>query len=463
MNVNWKKSCALISSAILLFCAVSLAFPADEPLKRIDIPNGGHIIYGPMTGQLTSQAAMGQILHRVGVLTGDRPVIQRVVQSPDGQIAAVLFTVTAKNQDNKSMAGLALVSAPKTGNAEVALLTDYADRFSSTVMPMFQRLKQELGITASSNSSSQPNGSSSSSSSASPASSPKTSSASSSAPPKPTAPAQPLTPAHFPDGSGTIGLPSGWSIVRASKGDVFAKGQRGEVLRFGMPVSVLDPNDPRTRTLMPNPRGPAPSNFVLVPFGTDPGVTLKSVSAQLAQKIHKQPPVINIANVENVPTKGGGKSYFYFGDIDMNDGQGPVYFVEQLFFSQQMALGGWQITVYQINIPKPIFAEEIATIAQIFPSYGANDAVILSEIKSEMDLTKRITDNYLHWVDNLTDSTDRSTAGMSNLLRNQTVLRDTGTGSHGTTSDNVADLLMRTFPGEFESVPLSQYIKGIDY
>jgi hypothetical protein len=447
-----KLFLSVFAAALLFF---SIATPANDGLKTIENPGGGHIVLGVLPGQLTPQAAMGQVLHRVSVLSGDRPQLSRVLQSPDGSIVAVLFTVTAKNQDNKPMAGLAIVSAPKTGNTEAALLTDYADRFPSTITSMFQRLKQELGATLSS-------------SSASPSSAPSKGSAAppataGAAPPKPSAPAQPLTPVPFPDGSGRIGLPSGWSMVRAHQGDVLAKGPRGEVLRFGMPVSVLDPNDPRTRTLMPNPRGPAPANFILIPFGTDPSVTLKSVSAQLAQKNRKQPPTTNIASVDNVPTSGPGKSYFYFGEIDMHDGQGPVYFVEQLFFSQPMALGGWQITVFQINIPKPIFAEEIATLARIFPSYGTNDAVILGEIKADMDLTQKITDNFMRWSNNLADSTERSTAGMSDYLRNETVVKSTETGGHARTSDDFADYLIKNYPNRFEAVPLSQYIKGIDY
>jgi hypothetical protein len=61
------------------------------------------------------------------------------------------------------------------------------------------------------------------------------------------------------------------------------------------------------------------------------------------------------------------------------------------------------------------------------------------------------------------DSSDKLTAGMSNLLRGQTVIRNTQTGEHVTVSDQRADWLTRHNPYLFEVVPESDYISGIDY
>jgi hypothetical protein len=61
------------------------------------------------------------------------------------------------------------------------------------------------------------------------------------------------------------------------------------------------------------------------------------------------------------------------------------------------------------------------------------------------------------------DNSDRFIAGMSDFLRNQTVIVDTQEGGHPRTSDQLADLLMQTNPNQFQAVPTSQYIRGIDY
>ena len=61
------------------------------------------------------------------------------------------------------------------------------------------------------------------------------------------------------------------------------------------------------------------------------------------------------------------------------------------------------------------------------------------------------------------DSSDRLTAGMSNVLRSQTVVLDTQTGGHATTSDGLANWLTQSNPNRFQVVPESEYISGIDY
>jgi hypothetical protein len=55
------------------------------------------------------------------------------------------------------------------------------------------------------------------------------------------------------------------------------------------------------------------------------------------------------------------------------------------------------------------------------------------------------------------------TAGFCDFLREQTVIRDTETGSHVRNSDSTAQMLINSMPNRFEAVPLSQYIKGIDF
>jgi hypothetical protein len=88
---------------------------------------------------------MGQLLHQVSLVCGDRPQLGRLLQNPSGEILAAFFTVTAKKQDGRPMAGLALVSVPQNGNATAAILADHADRFPSSVNSLFQRLKREMG------------------------------------------------------------------------------------------------------------------------------------------------------------------------------------------------------------------------------------------------------------------------------------------------------------------------------
>ena len=100
------------------------------------------------------------------------------------------------------MAGLVIVSAPKNDIARAAVLSDYVERFPLTANSMFNLLKQQVA------GASFPNA--------------QNAQASGSAPAKHSsallqllaASPQRLQVTKFPDGSGVIGLPAGWSVVR---------------------------------------------------------------------------------------------------------------------------------------------------------------------------------------------------------------------------------------------------------
>jgi hypothetical protein len=62
------------------------------------------------------------------------------------------------------------------------------------------------------------------------------------------------------------------------------------------------------------------------------------------------------------------------------------------------------------------------------------------------------------------DSNARNSAGFSNYMRDQTVVRDVQEPAyHATVSNSTAGWLQQSFPDRVEEVPTSQYIKGTDF
>ena len=427
---------------------------AQAGIKTIVIPNGGTIYLGALAGQPTPPDAMGKVMQRVTALCGDRPQLGKLDKNTTGEILAGFFTVTGKNLDGKPMEGLAIVYAPKTGTAGGAVLLDDADRFPTTVNSMFTRLKQELGAPASSSGAPSPAGGTGGPSSAgtsAPAAAPVTS-----------GPPQPLQRVVFPDGTGSIGLPAGWQMQNAQKGDVTAAGPHGEKLRFGWTIAVIDPTNPQSRTLMGNSRGAAPPNFVAIPHNADPATAFNAAFTQLAQKARKQPPVIDIAKVQDIAMQGGANE-FMFGDIDFNDGQGKQYLVAQMINTPVITMGTWQMTLYVMYGPEQVMGQEASTIAEIFPNYSRNTQMVNAIVNQQIQQSIAVTNQALNTVAQYNDSADRMTAGMSNMLRDQTVVVDTQTGGHATTSDGLAGALINANPSRFQSVSPSGYIPGIDY
>ena len=424
----YLKRLSFLLAAILLPSA--LAVRASGTPTTIQNPGGGTIFFGPLSGQLTPVAALNQIMKQVETKYGDRPQLGPMVQNQAGTIWEGFFTVNNKSGDGAAMTGMVIVYAPQTGTAGGAVLIDTTARFLQTVDSMFQGLVQAI------TGASQPT-----------ANAPQSSA---SAAPAASGPAQTLTPYLFPDGSGSMGLPPGWTVARAQLGDVTAQGPNGERLRFGLEIPAL------------NRSGTASGNFVAVPYNSDPATLFTQVNAQLAQKMRAQAPTITIANTQSLPLQGG-KSFMVYGQVDAHDGRGPQALVAQMIVMPPQAAGAYQMTVFEITAPPQVMVNDAATIAEIYPNYSRNAKYINAVANAQIQEGLMQEQQFLGTVAQDMDSSDRMTAGMSNLLRNQTVIRDTQTGAHITTTDGLANLLTQSNPNRFETVPESQYISGIDY
>jgi hypothetical protein len=251
---------------------------------------------------------MGKVLQYVHTRFGARPEITHVMRGSDGNSLAIIFTVRRGKAGSQEIAGLALVAVSPSAPAKGAVLSDQAVRFRSTVGPILKRLQAGAGLSGT--------GSSAAGAAAyTPASPPGSTevtvpasatslvgpSAAVSSPPGDAAgdaatPAAPLQQTPFPDGSGSIGLPDGWTITGAHAGEVTAKGPAGAGLHFDWPIPAVDPNDLRSRGLR---RGGA-SSLVAIPHGTDAANAFKSAIAQLYQKRGKAPSTIDIVDTKHL-------------------------------------------------------------------------------------------------------------------------------------------------------------------
>jgi hypothetical protein len=128
-----------------------------------------------------------------------------------------------------------------------------------------------------------------------------------------------------------------------------------------------------------------------------------------------------------------------------------------------MAMGSWQMTLYVMYGPQQVMGQEASTIAAIFPNYSRNAQMVNAIVNQQIQQSIAVTNQALNTIAQYNDSSDRMTAGMSNMLRDQSVVVDTRTGGHATTSDDLAGALINANPGRFQTVSPSGYISGIDY
>jgi hypothetical protein len=213
---------------------------------------------------------------------------------------------------------------------------------------------------------------------------------------------------------------------------------------------------------MGNSRGGAPGNFVAIPYGADPANAYKAAMTQLSRKAGKQAPEVNISKVQELPLQGG-KNYMLYGDMDFHDSTGKQYLVAQMINTMPQTMGTWQMTLFVFYGPEQVMGEESATVSAIFPSYSRDNKRVNDMANAQIQQTIAETNQFVHTVGQYIDSSDRLAAGMSDMLRDQTVIVDTRTGAHARTSDDLAGALIDSNPGRFQSVSPSGYISGIDY
>jgi hypothetical protein len=468
---------------LLVGCVAWSQTAGAQSVTVINNPGGGTIAYAQMPGQHTLQGAMGKVLQYAHSRFGARPQISRVMRGSDGNSLAVVFTLKSPAQGNQEIAGLALVAVSPSAPGKGAVLTDQADRFRSTVGPMFKRLQSGAGLSGTGNTpasaaASAPVSAPQSPAASAPANAPSVSQtpAAASVPPKGRpaaasgAPAAPLHETPFPDGSGSIGLPDGWTITGSHAGEVIAKGPAPAFLHFDWQISALDPNDPRSRGLM---RPGTAASFVDIPYGTDAASTFKSALTQFLQKQGKSPPTIEIVDTSQV----GPHEALVSAKVGVIDGQGPTVALVDIGIGPLSSLGSYLITLYIISFPQELAQQSQATVFAMLHSYKVNQDVALAQIRSDSQKSQEFTDQTLAEMRRRQAASDRQFAAFQrsqdvqerqfqafdNNLLDRTVIRDTDLNAHGTVSNDLADALVNANPNRFQEVPPSEYVKGIDY
>jgi hypothetical protein len=458
---------------------------SNNGVTVINNPGGGTIAYAQMPAQHTLQGALGKVLQYAHMRFGARPQISRVMRGSDGNSLAVIFTVKPPGQGNQEIAGLALVAVSPSAPGKGAVLTDQADRFRSTVGPMLKQLQSGAGLsgTGSSPASAAANASASASAPKSAAAPAPTNTSPGSQTPaaaslpmkaRPAAasgaPAAPLHQTPFPDGSGSIGLPDGWTITGAHAGEVTAKGPGPAGLHFDWQIPALDPNDPRARGLM---RPGTAASFVDIPYGTDAASTFKLALTQFLQKHGKSPPTIEIVD----STQVGPKEALVSARMGAVDGQGPTTALVDIGIGPPDNQASYLITLYIISFPQELAQQSQATVVAMLHSYNVNQDVQLAQIQADSQKSQQMTaqtlaemrrrqaasDQQFAAFQRSQDAQERQFQAFDNNLLDRTVIRDTDLNAHGTVSNDLADALVDANPNRFQEVSPSEYVKGIDY
>lgn len=443
----------LFLCCVLVFAAVA---SAQTALKNIENPNGGHIVYGPVDGQSTEAGAMGAILRSLHQQYGDKPQVGKVFQVRGTNSVAAFFTLTKRSQGNLKVAGM-IIASPASDHVEAALLTDDAQRFSTTINPMLTSLFNVWHPGA------------------------KSSAASSGA-----APAA-LHSYTLPDRSASVSLPDGWNVKpNSGGGTIFAEGPNGEAVALGYPFLASDTNNPSVRQTMATlQRGglqnTAYARALYYPYGGDLGKTFSDLVNMDRKRGGQGLASIQISSETPAQFPAPWRCAHLAGKIDPNDGKGPREMNTVFCSSPPGRFGGYMNLAYHTAVPVALGDKERATMGAILASFAPNQAVIQSQANAiaapeiariheigrqaaqQADAAHAAEDAHNRSVEARWDAQDKSNQAFSNYLLDQTVIQDNLKGTHSTEWNQTADALVKSDPQRYQYVDTPNFWKGVDY
>jgi len=456
---------------------------AQTPIKTIDMPQGGCIVYGTVPGTETQSAAMTQLLRGIHRSCGDKPQIGSVFRLRGTDSVGVFFTATDHSSGNKQLAGLIIAAGSGANKTEAALLSDFANNFGNSINPMLTKLftvwHPAGGMTSAPATKSSPSAS---------AAQPTRAAGHSGKVPK-------LHTVTAPDNSASISVPNGWQLdPHSGQGAIVVTGPRGEWFGANMMRNAVDPSSQWQRNFWRRGGSPPPGS-VVYPYHGD----LVKAFADMFQAWRRVnglgPAKIQIGQIKSLPENSNMECVVATGQIDA-DGKGPQAMNDMMCAIPPLDFGGYTITLWHASLPLALATEEHDTQEAIIGSYKQNQQVINQQMAQQAQ-QKAASDqaimrnaqqqiNQIHQIGaqataryNATqatidaqrasywaqqDSNAKNGVGFSNYPLDQTVIRAVqDPNTHVTVWNRTADAWQKAYPDRVEEVPIAQYIKGQDY
>ncbi|MBB6053689.1 hypothetical protein [Armatimonas rosea] len=172
------------------------------------------------------------------------------------------------------------------------------------------------------------------------------------------APRVSLTTKEFPDGTGTIGLPAGWSIEGSYRGTVGCNGPESQKAIMGMAFVIGRPNHPANNQGIPY-SGPMGRDGDLA--GALKAVLEKSGTRLLSLRTREAPS----------PAPGIPAAFFLY-EMESKGKRTMALGYFSAIIDETQTLPYWQLYSSAVIAPKATFIKEFGTLMAIYGSYRPN-------------------------------------------------------------------------------------------
>ena len=447
MRSGKRFSVSLIS---WLFLMGNCAHAADSqtPLKVIDNPEGGKIIYGLVDGATSPAGAMAEVLRSLHKNCVAQPQVGQLFKARGTNSAAVFFTVVDHSQGNKAIAGL-LIAAPSSSHQfDAALVSDDAAHFGSTVNIMLKRLfdawrPDGWGDSLGSETDARffPAGNS--------------------------APVGPLHTVILSDGTAKLGLPEGWKLDPGSGGGTAAvAGSRGERIGLNLCWTALEPDSSMAHL---GPRNGTSKTFydraIVYSYKVDPVKAFPDIFQQMRHTNGLPPTELHIAHAEPISAPSGERCVHVTGTLDP-DGKGTSEMDTMMCATKPGPSGMYVLRLFHTLLPVAVADQERATAAAVVASYQVNTALMQPQTTVRtvptIDVQPIGATAAAQYAALLAENA-RNNQGLRKYILDQAVIPDDHKHGESAVWNSMADALVKANPSRYEFVGNPDFWQGVDY
>jgi len=455
-------------SLTVLACAVALALPSAArsalpahaaPAGFRSVDAGGRILAGSLGAEGSTESAFRAGLHRLGAYFGPSLAIGSVVRSTDGAVTMGTFRARL---GGVPVSGLAVSTYRARATSLFAVLFDDAGRFATTLPKLAGRLRSMPPPVAAN---------------ATPA---RTGTRDLAAAMR----AVPTVSLTSNDGTVYATIPRDWQMKRFAEGSFVADGPDHAEVVAGLGFSMIDPRGPLYQNQLALSRqmggrlDPTGGMGAPIPYVGDPAQAYRAIVMFLARAQHVD---LEITSMSEKPGAApGGIRGAEVSGTSMRNGT-ALRFDEVVGVGPPGPGGGWTATVTGAVAPADRFVADEPQMAtalagyridaqrrqdQVHANIAAGWAASRAGIANMNATTARdqaVADASMRNARAAQDCIDRSTAGFVRYLNDSDVVRRSPDGAHLDVDAGTSQALRSFDPQHFASVPVSQYVKGVDY
>jgi hypothetical protein len=280
----------------------------------------------------------------------------------------------------------------------------------------------------------------------------------------------------FPDGTGTVGVPDGWTCNSPTIGNAIVKGPADQTVAFDLAGTVDVPNGQALRLLRMG--GGNPANALVAPFNPDPATALKNLMEAInrIQRARGGPTTTVDAVVSQQPRQPGpGMTNGHEAVIELAVTRTTKGVAEKFHSIQIFAVytfnGGqstWNYYGSQEMAPEETYKQDLPVMNAIFDSLKENAAGINAKGAAEqrqvnqiVNQTRQMTAGVnatIAQMQNQEIQSEKSFADVDEGIRGYRKVYDTQTGDEADVNlgdvNGVVNALNEADPGRYVQVPL---------